>query len=151
MIAAGSDALFVRLAGALGAPELAKDPRFVDNPSRVTHRAVLVAAITALTVERKAADLLEALRVAGVPSAPILKIDQVLAEPQTRESGMLVGAPHPRLPDYRSIGLPIQWDHARPGVRRVPPKLGEHDADVLTWLGYTLDDVRALRQRKVLG
>jgi crotonobetainyl-CoA:carnitine CoA-transferase CaiB-like acyl-CoA transferase len=151
MIAAGSDALFVRLAGALGAPELAKDPRFADNPSRVTHRAVLVDAITALTVERKAADLLEALRVAGVPSAPILKIDQVLAEPQTRESGMLVGAPHPRLPDYRSIGLPIQWDHARPGVRRVPPKLGEHDADVLTWLGYTLDDVRALRERGVLS
>jgi crotonobetainyl-CoA:carnitine CoA-transferase CaiB-like acyl-CoA transferase len=35
-------------------------------------------------------------------------------------------------------------------VRRVPPKLGEHDADVLTWLGYTLDDIRTLRQQKVL-
>jgi crotonobetainyl-CoA:carnitine CoA-transferase CaiB-like acyl-CoA transferase len=151
MIAAGSDALFVRLAAALGAPELAKDPRFVDNPSRVTHRAVLVDAITKLTAERKATDLLDTLRAAGVPSAPILKIDQVMAEAQTRESGMLVGAPHPRLTDYRSIGLPLQWDGARPGVRRVPPKLGEHDADVLTWLGYTLDDVRALRERGVLS
>ena len=74
-----------------------------------------------------------------------------MQEPQTRESGMVVGAPHPRLPDYRSIGLPLTWDRARPGVRRVPPQLGEHDADVLTWLGYTLDDIRALRQQKVLG
>src|SRR5439155_3523314 len=49
MIAAGSDALFVRLADSLGAPELARDPRFVDNPSRVTNRVALVAALTRLT------------------------------------------------------------------------------------------------------
>jgi crotonobetainyl-CoA:carnitine CoA-transferase CaiB-like acyl-CoA transferase len=30
-------------------------------------------------------------------------------------------------------------------VRRVPPRLGEHSADVLTTLGYTLDDVRTLK------
>jgi crotonobetainyl-CoA:carnitine CoA-transferase CaiB-like acyl-CoA transferase len=151
MIAAGSDALFVRLAQALGAPELARDPRFVDNPSRVTNRAVLVDAITRLTSERKAAELQEALRAAGVPHAPILRMDQVMEEPQTRASGMVIETPHPRLPDFRSIGLPIQWNGARPGVRRVPPKLGEHDADVLTWLGYTLDDIRTLRQQKVLA
>jgi crotonobetainyl-CoA:carnitine CoA-transferase CaiB-like acyl-CoA transferase len=88
---------------------------------------------------------------AGVPSAPILRVDQVMEEPQTRASGMLVDAPHPRHPDYRSIGLPLQWDGVRPGVRRVPPRLGEHDADVLTWLGYTLDDIRSLRERGVLA
>ncbi|MBM4442756.1 MAG: CoA transferase [Candidatus Rokubacteria bacterium] len=151
MIAAGSDALFVRLTQALGAPELANDPRFVDNPSRVVHRAPLVDAITRLTQDRKAADLLEALRVAGVPSAPIQRMDQVMQDAQTRESGILVSAPHPRIPDYQSIGLPIQWDGARPGVRRVPPRLGEHDADVLTWLGYTLDDIRSLKERRVLS
>ncbi len=151
MIAAGSDALFTRLMTALGAPDLARDPRFVDNPTRVANRAVLVDAITKLTAARKTADLLEALRVAGVPSAPIQRIDQVMEEAQTRASGMVLDAPHPRHPDYRSIGLPIQWNGARPGVRRIPPRLGEHDADVLTWLGYTLDDIRTLRQQKVLS
>ena len=150
MIAAASDALFVRLCAALGAPELASDPRFVDNPSRVNHRAEVVDAVSRLTSTRKAAELLEALGAAGVPCAPILRVDQVMQEPQTQESGMVVGASHPRLPDYRSIGLPLQWNRARPGVRRVPPQLGEHDADVLTWLGYTLDDIRTLRQQKVL-
>jgi crotonobetainyl-CoA:carnitine CoA-transferase CaiB-like acyl-CoA transferase len=151
MIAAGSDALFVRLCGALDAPEIARDPRFVDNPSRVAHRAEVVDAITRLTSARKAADLLDALGAAGVPCAPILRVDQVMQEAQTRESGIVVDAPHPRLPDYRSIGLPLMWDRARPAVRRVPPRLGEHDADVLTWLGYTLDDIRTLRQQKVLS
>jgi crotonobetainyl-CoA:carnitine CoA-transferase CaiB-like acyl-CoA transferase len=147
MIGAASDSLFVRLTEALNAPALAADPRFVDNPSRVRNRAAIVAAVTALTRERKSADLLEALRRAGVPAAPILTIDAVMQEPQTKASGMLVSAPHPRLPDYRSIGLPIRWDGRRPGVRRVPPRLGEHSADVLTWLGYTLDDVRNLQKQ----
>ncbi len=151
LIAAGSDALFLRLVGALGAPELAKDPRFVDNPSRVSNRPAIVDAITRLTSSRKSAELLVLLRAAGVPSAPILRVDQVMDEPQTHASGIVVPAPHPRHDDYRSIGLPIQWDGARPGVRRVPPKLGEHDADVLTWLGYTLDDIRTLRQQRVLS
>jgi crotonobetainyl-CoA:carnitine CoA-transferase CaiB-like acyl-CoA transferase len=150
MIGAGSDALFGRLAKALGASALADDPRFKDNPSRVSNRAALVEAISALTRQRKSAELVEALRVAGVPASPILTVDQMLAEPQTRESGMLVGAPHPRLPEYRSIGLPLMWDGVRPAVRRVPPLLGEHSGDVLTWLGYTLDDVRSLKSNGVI-
>src|SRR5439155_635330 len=81
MVAAGSDALFHRLAAALGAPRLADDARFTDNPSRVRHRGELVAALSAITRELKTADLLERLRVAGVPSAPILTVDAVLAEP----------------------------------------------------------------------
>jgi len=150
MIAAASDALFVRLADALGAPSLARDERFRDNPARVRHRAALVEELSALTRERKTADLIEVLRAHGVPCAPILSVDAVLAEPQTRESGMVVTALHPRHADYRSIGLPVQWNGRRPGVRRVPPALGEHSADVLTWLGYTLDDVRGLRARGVV-
>ena len=149
VIGAGSDSLFARLGQALEAPELVRDPRFADNPSRVRHRPALVEAISALTRTYKRADLLERLRVAGVPSTPVLTMDAVVDEPQTQASGMLVSATHPRLPDYRSIGLPIRWDGARPEVRRVPPALGEHTTDVLTWLGYTLDDVRGLRSRGV--
>ncbi len=83
LIGAASDGLFTRLVRALGCPELDTDERFKDNPARVSNRPALV----------------EVLRVAGVPAAPILTVDRALAEPQTRESGVLVGANHPRLPD----------------------------------------------------
>jgi crotonobetainyl-CoA:carnitine CoA-transferase CaiB-like acyl-CoA transferase len=151
VIGAPSDALFAKLCRALDAPALLADARFADNPSRVRHRPALVDALSALTRPLKSADLVERLRAAGVPCAPTLTIDAVAGEPQTRESGMLLRAAHPRLPDYRSVGLPVQWDGRRPEVRRVPPRLGEHSDDVLTWLGYTLDDVRSLRARGVLG
>ena len=150
VIGAASDSLFGKLCRALDASALAADERYRDNPSRVRNRPALIAALSQLTRERKSADLVETLRAAGVPSAPVLTVDQVTAEAQTRESGMILSAPHPRHTDYRSIALPIQWDQRRPPVRRVPPALGEHSADVLTWLGYTLDDVRALRTRGVI-
>jgi crotonobetainyl-CoA:carnitine CoA-transferase CaiB-like acyl-CoA transferase len=150
MIAAGSDALFRRLCDALGADALAADPRFVDNPSRVRNRTALVDALASKTRTLKTDDVLERLRAAGVPSAPILTVDRVLQEPQTEASGMVIGTRHPRLPDYRSIGLPIQWNGTRPGVRRVPPLLGEDTTDVLTWLGYTLDDVRNLQSQHLV-
>jgi len=151
MIGAGSDGLFTRLCGALGATHLATDPRFIDNPSRVTNRPALVAELSLLTRKLESADLVARLRAAGVPSTPILTVDAIVGEPQTRESGMLLSAPHPRVPDYRSVGLPITWNGRRPEVRRVPPRLGEHSEDVLTWLGYTRDDVRSLRAQGVLG
>jgi formyl-CoA transferase/CoA:oxalate CoA-transferase len=150
MIAAGSDTIFARLTQALGAPALAADDRFRDNPGRVRHRAALATALAALTRERKVAELVAELRRHGVPAAPVLGIDAVLAEPQTRESGALVTAPHPRLGELTGVGLPIQWDGRRPGMRRVPPRLGEHSEDILTWLGYTRDDVRGLRARRVI-
>jgi crotonobetainyl-CoA:carnitine CoA-transferase CaiB-like acyl-CoA transferase len=151
VIGAPSDALFARLCGALDAPGLLADGRFADNPGRVTNRAALIEALSALTRALKSADLVERLRAAGVPCAPVLTLDAVVEEPQTRESGILVSAPHPRLPGYRSVGLPVTWNDRRPEVRRVPPRLGEHSEDVLTWLGYTRDDVRALRWQGVLG
>lgn len=142
LIAAGSDGLFRRLCDALGADHLAADARFADNPSRVRHKPVLADAVSALTRKHTSEDLLARLRAAGVPAAPILTVDQVVREPQTAASGMLVAADHPRVRDFRTVGLPLQWDGARPGMRRVPPLLGEDSRDVLTWLGYSLDDVR---------
>ena len=50
IIATGNDSQYVKLCGALGAPELAKDPNYIDNKSRLANRAELVGKLTALTV-----------------------------------------------------------------------------------------------------
>jgi formyl-CoA transferase/CoA:oxalate CoA-transferase len=151
MIAAGSDALFVKTCEALGLGALPGDRRFGDNPSRVRHRTALWEALAAVTRTLSTDELLGRLRRAGVPSAPILTLDQVAADPQTEASGMLIPVKHPRLPDYRAVGLPIRWEDGRPGVSRVPPLLGEHTAEVLGELGYDQDAVRRLAERHVIA
>jgi len=150
MIAAGSDALFAKACEALGIPGMVRDPRFRDNPMRVAHRADVFQALSAVTRAFTSAEVLDRLQRAGVPCAPILTLDKVAAEPQTEASGMLVAAKHPRIPDYRAVGLPIRWDGERPSVSRVPPLLGEHTAEVLTELGYDQAAIKELASRHVI-
>jgi crotonobetainyl-CoA:carnitine CoA-transferase CaiB-like acyl-CoA transferase len=150
MIAAASDALFAKACEALGVPGMPRDPRFTDNPSRVAHRTDVFASLSAVTRSFASAEVLERLQRAGVPCAPILTLDKVAAEPQTVASGMLVSTKHPRLPDYRAVGLPIRWDGERPPVARVPPLLGEHTAEVLGELGYDTAAIQELASRHVV-
>ena len=151
MIAAGSDALFTRCCEALGVPALAQDARYRDNPTRVANRKALIEALSAVTRALDSADVLARLQKGGVPSAPINTLDRIVAEPQTEASGMLVPAKHPRLPDYRALGLPICWDGERPGITRVPPLLGEHTAEVLAELGFAPAAIEDLARRHVVG
>jgi formyl-CoA transferase/CoA:oxalate CoA-transferase len=150
MIAAGSDALFVKATGALEVPALARDPRFVDNPRRVEHRVALQEALARVTRTMTADELLGRLQRAGVPSARVSTMDQVATEPQTEASGMLAAVKHPRLPDYRPVALPIKWDGERPPATRVPPLLGEHSAEVLAELGYDHAAIQGLVERHVI-
>ena len=150
MIAAGSDALFVKGCEALGVPALATDARFATNPARVANRLALVEALAAATRALATDELVARLQTAGVPAAPIQTLDQVAAHPQTEASGMLIPAKHPRVRDYRAVGLPIRWDGERPGVTRVPPLLGEHTAEVLAELGYDDPTIKELAARHVV-
>ena len=150
MIAAGSDALFAKCCAALGLSALPSDPRFLTNPDRVRNRAALFETLAAVTRTLASEELLERLQKAGLPTAPILTLDRVAAEPQTEASGMLIAAKHPRVPDYRAVGLPIKWDGERPAVSRVPPLLGEHTAEVLAELGYDDASIEELAARHVI-
>jgi crotonobetainyl-CoA:carnitine CoA-transferase CaiB-like acyl-CoA transferase len=106
--------------------------------------------LSAVTGAFTSAEVLDRLQRAGVPCAPILTLDKVAAEPQTVASGMLVATKHPRLPDYRAVGLPIRWDGERPAISRVPPLLGEHTAEVLSELGYDQAAIKELASRDVI-
>jgi crotonobetainyl-CoA:carnitine CoA-transferase CaiB-like acyl-CoA transferase len=130
MIAAGNDGLFRRLCATLGRPDIAAEPRFGTNAERVAQRAALNAALAALTAAHPTAALLERLRAGGVPCAPILDIAEVLAEPQTAASGMVVV----QAEDAAAVPLPIRWHGRRPPVGPPPPAPGEHTDEVLEGL-----------------
>ena len=116
----------------------------------MTNRGGLFEALAAVTRTLPTDELLARLQEAGVPSAPISTLDRVAAGPQTEASGMLIPVKHPRLPDYRVVGLPIKWDGERPGVSRVAPLLGEHTALVLAELGYDDATITELAARHVV-
>lgn len=151
MVAVGSDALFQRLCRALGLHQAAADPRFAHNPDRVAHRAELNEAVAARTAELSSSELLDRLREAGVPCAPILDMPGVLAEPQTDAAGMLTQAEDEVGRARATVALPLRFDGRRPGVRRPSAEPGSHTEAVLRELGYDDEAIAELRRDGVLG
>ena len=104
----GNNRQFAQLATALGAPELARDPRYAANADRLANRQSLRDALSALLATHEAAALADRLLRAGVPAAAVQTVDQALAHPHTRHRGMLL-----EQGDYRGVGSPIAVAHAR--------------------------------------
>ncbi len=128
VVAAGSDSLFGRLSQALGCPDWPEDPRYRDNPARVTNRETLNQAIEDIMVKKPRAHWQEVLDGYSVPNAPIQHIGEVLEDAQTEALGIVQKAPDGS--DMRLIGLPLAFDGERPLYRNVPPPLGEANDDI---------------------
>ncbi len=133
MIAAANDGLFRRLCEALDVPELAADPRFGTNAERVAHREALVAVLTERTQPLDSAKLVQRLRGAGVPCAPIQDVGEVARDEQVAASGMLRRSPE--WDEYVDVAQPVRWDGDRAQVRRPPPAVGADTAEVLAEIG----------------
>ena len=129
ILAAGNDKLFVATCRALGRPDLAGDERFSTNDARVSHREALIPQLQEVLADRTAAAWLEALERAGVPCAPIRRLDEVFASPEGAAAVQTVDDPG-RGP-LRLVADPIRIDGARPPVRRPPPRVGEHTDEIL--------------------
>jgi len=129
LVGAGNDSLFRKLASALGHPEWADDARFRDNPRRVENRVALDKLIEDATRSNTSAAWQATLEAAGVPSAPMQSVDEVVAHPQTKALGMIQESPDGRL---TIMGLPLSFDGERPPFRRAAPQLGEHTDELLT-------------------
>ena len=128
IIAAGNDRLFAKLAAVLGHPEWAADPRFATNAERNRNRDALIPEVEKIVLTRTKGEWIDRLEEVGVPCAPIHGMDEALAHPQTAATGMIQRVPDL---DFELMGLPLSFDGARPGIRRPPPGLGEHTAEVM--------------------
>src|SRR5438477_873222 len=98
---------WLRMLEAIGAPELAEDPRFLDNAARMANLAALEALLTARFKTKPAEHWLAALEEAGVPCGPVNDMLQALADPQTIAREMVVEVAHSTLGSVKTIGLPI--------------------------------------------
>jgi crotonobetainyl-CoA:carnitine CoA-transferase CaiB-like acyl-CoA transferase len=64
---------------------------------------------------------------------------------------MIAAVPHPTVPDLRMPNSPLKLTETPPSIRRPPPLLGQHNQDVLAELGYSPQQIAALRQKGVIG
>jgi formyl-CoA transferase len=138
-IGAGNDRAFRRLCDELGKPQLADDPRFVNNSVRVQHRdelrAELIDAFMAVDGEEFSLKLLAA----GIPAGPVLNTAQVMDHPHTKHRDMAA-----KLDWYEGAGIPIKFGRTPGEIRSTPPAFGAHANEILGEYGFDDDEVEAL-------
>lgn len=129
-----NNSLWERLCGALGRPDLAKDPRFDTEARRVQNRDALIPLLNAELGNRPAAEWLERLDRAGVPAGRIKSVGEVCESPHLKARGMTVTLAHPKAGPITVMGVPIRlW--GTPGAPSAPPPLlGQHTEEILTRL-----------------
>ncbi len=121
IIAAGNDSLFRRLCQCLGKEEWAGDPRFKTNADRVRNRTVLKGLISKVTRKKPTGYWEKKLASLGVPSAPILNVEGVVADPHLAATGMIQKINHKKIRGFKSVGIPLNLDGKRPPLRIPPP------------------------------
>ena len=135
---------WLKMLDAVGAPELADDPRFTDNEARARNRDVLAAALTTIFRQHDKDHWLACLDGAGVPAGPVLDIAEMHADPQAIARGMITETPHSTLGTVKTLGSPILFSETPSTITRGAPVLGEHTREVLAEYGYSDDEVDQL-------
>jgi crotonobetainyl-CoA:carnitine CoA-transferase CaiB-like acyl-CoA transferase len=137
---------WLRTLEALGAPELAEDPRFRSGADRMANLAALEEELGARFRRKPAQHWLDALEASGVPCGPVYDMLQALADPQTAAREMVVEVPHTTLGSVKTLGFPVKFSKTPGKVRQGAPLLGEHTREVLAAAGFSADEIAAFEK-----
>jgi len=129
MIGAGNDRQFRSLADAIGAPDLADDPRFSTNDLRVANRKKLRPLLERCLQGRSCAEWSERLGSAGVPAGAVQTVPE--AFDYARELGLEVVD---EVGGVRTVSFPVHLSRTPATTRRPPPALDEDGVKIREWL-----------------
>jgi crotonobetainyl-CoA:carnitine CoA-transferase CaiB-like acyl-CoA transferase len=131
VIVAANNRQFAALAGALGVPGLATDPRFSDSDSRNRHRAELRPLLVEALSARTAAEWFDVLTAAGVACGPINDIAGGVALADKLGLDPVISLGDEKLPAIRNA---IRMSETPARYLSAPPALGADTDRVLAWL-----------------
>ena len=152
IIAVGNNAQFRKLCqSVLERPDIADDPRYVNNVGRAQNRAELAPALTAQIRSYPRAVLLERLSACGIPCGEVAGLHEALTSERTRRSDLVQDMPHPVVGTTPVFAPPVRMNGKRLPIRSAPPTLGEGTREVLRHLLAMSDEQLAqLRDKGVL-
>ena len=150
VIAGNGDAIFKRLMSAIGREDMANDPQLANNAGRVPRTQEIDEAIQAWCSIQRIDTALAALQAADVPVSKIYSVRDMMQDPQFLARQMFEQ-------HLFKDGTPVKLPAVTPKLSETPgstrwigPELGEHTHEVLAALGYSAEQIAALREAGVL-
>ena len=154
LVNANTHRLFQRLAKAVGKEEWLTDERFATEQAAAANRAELRRLFADVFRTETAAHWDAVLRTHGVPAGQLKGPDRVVDNPQLAHRGAiaeLTNVPGTADGTLRFVGAGFTVDEQPVTPSRPPPRLGEHNAEILAELGYDANAIAALRDKGALA
>lgn len=151
VIGANHDTLFARLCEAMGRPDLARDPRYVDHKARGAHQAELDALIADWTRTLPAEAIVELLAARGVAVGMAYRAPEMLDDPHFRARDVITRVDDPRHGPLAMQNVFPRLSDSPGAVRHTGPELGQHTEEVLAErLGLDAAAVADLRAKGIV-
>lgn len=146
-VLAVTDDQWNRLFPVLGRPELANDERFTKTAARVQHYDEIYGIVAEQLKLRTTAEWRRLLDEIEIPNGPMQSLPDLLNDPYLRQTGFFQRYEHPSEGPALATSVPTHFSRTPGGLRRPPPRLGEHNAEVLGALGYSDREIAEITAR----
>ncbi|MCX8172060.1 MAG: CoA transferase [Archaeoglobaceae archaeon] len=147
-IAALTDSQAKRLFKAIALEEMANDERFSTFISRMRNEEELNGLLSNWTSKMSRKEITQVLTSARVPCSPVYEVSEVKNDEQLRARKMFVDL------EYKGMKFPIPGICVKlsesPGSVKTAPELGQHNKEILSFLGYTEEEIKELEKRGVI-
>ena len=151
VMGANNQKLWVQLCRLMGRDELLQDERFSTISLRLANRAALQDELEATFRTRTKDYWVETLLENGIPAGPILSYPEAFGSEHAAARHMRMEIDHPVEGKVPNIGFAVKLSGTPQQVRRHPPLLGEHTAEVLAEIGIGEEDRQRLREQGAFG
>jgi crotonobetainyl-CoA:carnitine CoA-transferase CaiB-like acyl-CoA transferase len=152
VLVAGNDDQFRRLCRLLGRAELADDPRYRTNGSRVLNRDSLALILGQIFRTKSKQVWLPALELEGLVAGPINRISDVFADPQTAARDMVVNVDHALADNIPLLRSPMRLSRTPLDTYTPPPTSGQHTDEILgSLLEISSSELETLRSQNVIA
>jgi crotonobetainyl-CoA:carnitine CoA-transferase CaiB-like acyl-CoA transferase len=138
-----------KLAQALERPDLATDPRSATAHARAENRQWVFDELQKAFAKFPRDEAMRRLVAADVPTGPVYDYAEVVADEQMWVNGYLAEVEHPHFAGHRAVGIPVEMSATPGSIQGPAPELGQHTEEVLLEVGYSWEEIEALRDAGV--
>lgn len=85
-----------------------------------------------------------------IPFGPVLGMEETFSNPHVLHREMLIHVDHPREGTIPQLGFPVKYSGTPCAIHAPPPMLGEHSDAILAEIGYSAEEIAAMRAQGVI-